>query len=548
MVLYVLATILVLGLLRYLYKRRRLPPGTKWPPGPRGWCLIVSDELEAKQILGLPLIGRVWDIPRTHSYKRFKKWSDKYGPFYSMNIFGVNHIWLASDKIANDLLARRAGKHSDRPSIYQLEKSKEEPEYLPLLGYNEIWRRQRKIVTQFMHNSAKTNHYNLPYLECGQYLSELLDRPSKYEEIMENYTGRVISRLSFGSPEHYEEIKMYSHGLLKAISPAAYITNIIPQLKMLPSVVSPWKWIESRRHAEERIFFMRMHAFVAEEMKNGTARPSYMREVLEKQGETGLTDMELAYIVGMIGLAGVLTTSSALMTYLLAMTLYPEWQTKLQEEVDRVCGERMPELSDSPNMPVLRAVVMELLRWRPITPSSIPHESTEDDIYDGYFIPKGTYIHPNQWAITRDESVYPDPETFNPNRWLLPEYPSYKAPLTDYPCIRNFTTFGYGRRICMGMDLVENEFFVAIGGMAWCSTIGKKRDMYGREIEVPRHDYSTYLISRPKKWEFDLRPRSEKRRAQVAEFWAQCIPKLDPPVENEKQNEQLVERVRLLPF
>jgi cytochrome P450 len=222
-----------------------------------------------------------------------------------------------------------------------------------------------------MSQSVKTNHGNIPYLECPQYLAELMQCPSDYENIMENYTGRVISRLAFGVPDHYLEIRQYSHGLLKAISPAAYITNIIPQLRFLPSWVSPWKWTEKRRHAEERVFFMRMHDEVAARMNAKTAKTSFMRHVLERKVETGLSDEEAAYIVGMIGLAGVLTTSSALMTYLLAMTLYPEWQARLQTEVDTICGERMPELSDAPRMPILRAVIMELLRWRPITPSSM---------------------------------------------------------------------------------------------------------------------------------------------------------------------------------
>ncbi|KAH7381516.1 cytochrome P450 [Pyrenochaeta sp. MPI-SDFR-AT-0127] len=478
---------------------------------------------------GFPLIGRVWDIPRQHSYKRFKDWSDSYGPIFSINIFGINHIWLASDKIANDLLSKRATKHSDRPSINQLLDSKTEPEYLPLLGYNDIWKRQRRIVTQFMTNSSKTKFHQVPYLELGQFLTELLAKPENYETIMENYTGRVISRLAFGVPDHYEDIKMYSHGLLKAISPAAYITNIIPQLKSLPAWISPWKWTEKSRHGAERIFFMRMLDSVKERMSTGTAAPSYMKDVLQNQHKTNLPDTEAAYIVGMIGLAGVLTTSSSMMTYVLAMTLYPQWQKKLQEEVDRVCGDRLPQLSDSPNMPILRAVVMELIRWRPITPSSIPHETTEDDIYDGYFIPKGTYIHPNQWAITRDASMYPDPEVFNPDRWLNPAYPTYKEPITKFPCIQNFTTFGYGRRLCMGMDLVEQEFFVAMGAMAWACCIEKKRDELGREIHVPEHEYSTYLISRPKAFAFNLVPRSEKKVRLIEEFSSNARRELDPP-------------------
>jgi hypothetical protein len=93
------------------------------------------------------------------------------------------------------------------------------------------------------------------------------------------------------------------------------------------------------------------------------------------------------------------------MTYILAMTLYPQWQIRLQEEVDRVCGDRMPEPKDSPKMPVLRAVIKEIMRWRPVTPSSIPHESIEDDVYEGYFIPKGTVAHCIRGMLADDKQV-----------------------------------------------------------------------------------------------------------------------------------------------
>lgn len=220
-----------------------------------------------------------------------------------------------------------------------------------------------------MTNSSRTKFRQVPYLELGQFLTELITVPKNYETIMENYTGRVISRLAFGVPDHHGDIQMYSHGLLNAISPAAYITNIIPQLKSLPTWISPWKLTEKSRHATERLFFMRMLDNVKESMENKSTAPSYMKEVLEHQSKTKLPDTEAAYIVGMVGLASVLTTSSSMMTYILAMTLYPHWQKKLQEEVDKVCGDRLPELSDSPSMPILRAVIMELIRWRPIVPS-----------------------------------------------------------------------------------------------------------------------------------------------------------------------------------
>ncbi len=227
-----------------------------------------------------------------------------------------------------------------------------------------------------MHNlmaqSAAASHQNLPYLECPQFLTELLADPQDYEVLMETYTGRIISRLAFGDVRHHVEVALHSHALLRAISPAAYITNIVPQLKKLPAWLSPWKKWEHERHGRERAWFLGMRDEVERKVEGGVSISSFMRTFLESKERVGISDTEGAYVVGMIGLAGLLTTSSAFMTYILAMTLYPEWQAKLQHEVDTVCEGRMPHTSDAPRMPILRAVIKELMRWRPVTPSSKP--------------------------------------------------------------------------------------------------------------------------------------------------------------------------------
>ncbi|KAK8239865.1 cytochrome P450 [Phyllosticta capitalensis] len=480
------------------------PAGTTWLPGPKG----------------IPFIGRVWDIPREHSYLQFKKWSDKFGKIYQVNIFGRNHVWVASDKIANELLVARSDTFSDRPQINNLDDSKTAPEYLPLLGYNHVWQRQRRFVHQLMSKSAADKHQLLPYHECKHFLLDLMLRPQDLEVHAESYTGRVISRLAFGHVRFADEITLNSHALLAAISPAANLPNILPQLRMLPYWLSPWKQAERARHARERDFFVKMRQEVDKDLAAGSTANSYMRSFIEGKAKndkttSALEDLEGAYTVGMVGLAGIITTASALITYVLAMCLHPEWQAKVQEEIDRVCGDRMPRPSDSPDLPVLRAVIKECMRWRPVTPSSIPHESTKDFIYEGHFIPAGSHIHPSQWAITRDPEVYPDPETFNPERWLSPAYPSFQEPLSKFPSIKNFTTFGYGRRICMGMDLVEQEFLVGMGSMAWAFNFSKKLDEAGRTIDIPAHDYTSLLISRPRPFQFAIQPRSEGREVQL---------------------------------
>jgi cytochrome P450 len=80
------------------------------------------------------------------------------------------------------------------------------------------------------------------------------------------------------------------------------------------------------------------------------------------------------------------------------MTAFPEVQRKAQEEIDRVIGgDRLPTSSDRPNLPYIEATVKEVLRWHPVAPMALPHTSTADDEFEGYFIPKGSMLFANVW-------------------------------------------------------------------------------------------------------------------------------------------------------
>ena len=82
------------------------------------------------------------------------------------------------------------------------------------------------------------------------------------------------------------------------------------------------------------------------------------------------------------------------------MLLYPKVQSKAQAELDRVIGpNRLPEFSDRQDLPYIRAICKEILRWQPIAPLGLPHSNIHDDEYRGMLIPKGTTILANQWYI-----------------------------------------------------------------------------------------------------------------------------------------------------
>jgi len=127
-----------------------------------------------------------------------------------------------------------------------------------------------------------------------------------------------------------------------------------------------------------------------------------------------------------------------------------------------------------------------------------------------------------EWGITRDPKVYPNPDWFNPDRWLNPAYPTYREPLTTYPRLEGHSQFGYGRRICMGVDIVSHELFLVCGALAWAFNLKKKIGEDGREVVPNDLEYSSLLIAKPDWFEFDLTMRDEKKQQKVVELWEEA--------------------------
>lgn len=115
------------------------------------------------------------------------------------------------------------------------------------------------------------------------------------------------------------------------------------------------------------------------------------------QKQEGFSDNLAAYIGGSILQAGSETTASILVGFVQAMVLFPEVVTAAQAELDRVCGDRMPDLNDVPNLPYIRACAKECLRWMPGFFLGIPHAVTQDNMYLGYRVPKDSIVILNVW-------------------------------------------------------------------------------------------------------------------------------------------------------
>jgi hypothetical protein len=101
----------------------------------------------------------------------------------------------------------------------------------------------------------------------------------------------------------------------------------------------------------------------------GIATPSFTSSQLE-QCTNDADEHTIKWTALSLYSAGADTVVSALRSFFLAMTLYPDVQKRAQEEVDRVIGygERLPSVEDREQMPYVWAVVKEVLRWRTATP------------------------------------------------------------------------------------------------------------------------------------------------------------------------------------
>ncbi|CAE6418520.1 unnamed protein product [Rhizoctonia solani] len=270
---------------------------------------------------------------------------------------------------------------------------------------------------------------------------------------------------------------------------ADFIVNFFPALRHLPDWFPGTGWKRILRSWREHKEYI-------------TAAPyNWTKEQIQLvQASTVVIISYPDFEVSKGAYAGGLDTSIATASFfILAMVLYPEVALKIQEEADRVLGnaERFPTVHDREQMPYVRSTLLEVLRWQPVNPLAIPHAAMDDDEYKGYQIPKGSIVMGNTWAITRDERIYPDPECFNPDRFLDPKVPSSPA-------------FGYGRRICPGSHFADANLFLLISTLMYIFDIERAVDEKGEEI-IPeiKTTLDSTVSRKPQSFSFVLKPRSE---------------------------------------
>jgi Cytochrome P450 len=238
---------------------------------------------------------------------------------------------------------------------------------------------QRKFAHTVLNMAFNQCYYDYITLEVKRYLHNLVKDPRDHFSQTDRFCGRISARLCYGSPHSAAAHCKNAAEFIPQISPSASgpITNIFPFLGHLPEWLNPSIARVRERREKEELLWTGLMRQVREEMRAGKAGVSYARTYFERreaeaQGEArsfGFDEHEAAYAVGMLCTVAIFTVGGPLYCFFLAMVLHPEWQEKARAEVDAVVGrDRVVAVTDSPQLPILRAVIKECIRWRPPVP------------------------------------------------------------------------------------------------------------------------------------------------------------------------------------
>ncbi|KAJ3558603.1 hypothetical protein NM688_g820 [Phlebia brevispora] len=427
---------------------------------------------------GLPLLGNILQIHEN-------QWLQYASPIFSLNFAGQHVLVVGSARVAAELMDRRSSIYSDRPRFIMAAEILTGGMNLAFARWGDRWKRMRKAANTALSAAAAARYTTLQEKEARCFLQVIyayppLPRPaSSSQETDINEASTLI-----------KNVEDYVSRMLKAALPGNYLVEFFPWMMYIPAWFPGAAWKRQGRmwFRRDTNMFLDLVAETKAAIKDGTRGKCFVAELLNSSAQHDLDPVETAWLAGMMFGAGAEALAATFAFFVLAMVLFPHVQEKLRTEIDSVVGDpddkaslpRIPTFHDTQKMPYLHAVIKEVMRWRPMGPMGIPHRSVEDDVYEGHFIPAGTLIVPNVWTMHHDECVYPDAQTFKPERFLAEDGVTPVA-YRDTKELGHHT-FGFGRRACPGYHVANNVLAINGANLVWAFRISKAVDHHGREI------------------------------------------------------------------
>ncbi|KAI0034413.1 cytochrome P450 [Vararia minispora EC-137] len=467
---------------------------------------------------GLPVVGNVADIPTTQPYKTYIEWGQKYGPLMHISALGQPLIIVNDVKIAIDLLDKKSALYSDRPTLRMAGELTGWDNTLVLQHYDERLKEYRRYIHRFLGTRSNLERFHpLFEHESRLMLKRIVESPEDFAGLIRHAAGAIIMKMTYGysirdDKDPFVSLVDQATTEFGDVTDArkVWFVDLIPALKYVPEWVPGATFQKVAKAYGQTLKDMAdvPMNWVKQRMAAGEAESCFVTDLLEESGRTAQEERNIKWAAASLYSGGADTTVATLHTFFLCMTLFPDAQRKAQEEIDSVIGpDRLPTFADRHRLPYVEAVLSEVLRWGPVGPIDIPHLLMEDDVYNGYFIPKGSIVFANIWAMLHDANTYADPMEFKPERFIArPGKPAEQDPRA--------CSFGFGRRACPGMTLAETTVWLWIATALATLNVSKARDADGVEI-TPSGRYLDGTIAHPEPFKCSIKPRSPATEALI---------------------------------
>ena len=386
----------------------------------------------------------------------------RFGDMVTLHMGSQTWILLNSEHVASDILGKNGRVTGERPHMPVASGIVSEG-LRNSLRSTAAWTEGRRVMHQLTSGSILRMYGDWHEVSSLKLLKSYLTEPKLWYTHHYRYSMDVLYRVSMGEElkKPKAELDAFQRLSMEFVwSLNRSIVDFFPLLDRLP--YQPWRPYWEAMAKDHRSILEAWYRPVEISLERGIAGPSYIRDTLLHPDTkySGSRD-EAMYIVTSVMAAGSDNTRMVLIVFIMAMISYPSIQARARADIDAVCAPpgsalRLPGLDDMLKLPLISALVKEVIRWRPTVPLVPPHQLTEDLEYNGYTFPKGVCFVVNSVAVSRNI----DPgDVFNPDRWLDGN---------EANILHGMNTFGGGRRICVGYRVAQQALWIAIARLLAC--------------------------------------------------------------------------------
>ncbi|GJJ15587.1 hypothetical protein Clacol_009865 [Clathrus columnatus] len=446
------------------------------PPGPRG----------------LPFFGHYLRWPKSDS--RFSHWPYDLAVRYNFGLVYIKNLWTEDIYIndydmAIDILEKRSSSYSSRPSHIIANDIGTLGRHMLFMPYNEKWRKMRVAIHPEMTPTKVQSYVSFEEAETRIALHKILNDPASLPRYMRQIVGNVTLRIVYGMDSEIEHDKefdemttvLYTFFGLANDQPV----DIFPPARYLPQFLFPGYKAGMQLQAMTKKCFNPLMDTVIEKMNSSALDidTAMAARWWRDRSSLGFDETDVSMLAGTMFEGATDTTTGLLMTFIVMSVSYPHVFKTAQAELDKVCGDHSPTVHDLSRSEYLKAVCKETLRWflRDFF-RGLPHMYTAnvDDFYNGYRIPAGAILVPNNRAMTFNPKTYGqlyDVYEYEPRRWM-----DRLEGVGDGPMDEGLPTFGFGRRVCPGKNMAMMSFWILASNTMYYFDVGPKQ---GIELAKP---------------------------------------------------------------